>query len=39
MGVSGKCLWIEIVKMASGKGHSRIVLCPLRWLTKVTHGY
>ena len=38
MGTSGKCLWIEIVKMASGKGHSRIVLCPLRWLTKVTHA-
>ena len=35
MGVSGRCLWIEIVKMVSGKGHGRIVLCPLLWLTKV----
>ena len=35
IGVSGRCLWIKIVKMVFGKGHSRIVLCPLLWLTKV----
>ena len=30
MVASGRCLWIEIVKMVSEKGHGRVMLCPLK---------